>query len=39
MSTLTLFQGFYVFVQFSMFKNTLEKLPKMEFVMVAFGTP
>jgi len=28
MSTLTTFQGFWVFVQFFMFKNTLKKLPK-----------
>jgi hypothetical protein len=38
MSTLTLFQGFCVFVQFFMFKNTIEKLPKMDFVMVFLYT-
>jgi hypothetical protein len=28
MPTLILFQGFFVFVQFSIFKNTLKNLPK-----------
>jgi hypothetical protein len=39
MSTLSLFQSFYVFVQLCAFKNTLEETSKMDFIMVFFGTP
>jgi hypothetical protein len=39
MLTLTSFQGFCVFVQFFVFKNTFKKLPKVDFAMAISGTP